>query len=165
MTNLQYIIYRIKLPISAISYRLSDMLFNWRLQRAIKKYGGGQNIPSDVVGKIMDLGPNAWKDIEITMAFTTLLTAYGLDANRSRGFEIFRLANQGKLLKKSQVETWLALFNADNIRQAVLNHYVVNGEITPAKTIWRLGSEDKLLNWIGGHTNELTPMEYTNEPF
>lgn len=41
----------------SIFRQLDSKIFDWRLARAVKKYGGGENIPPEVVGKLMgDVG-------------------------------------------------------------------------------------------------------------
>lgn len=39
-----------------VKYKLSEWVFDIRLKRAIKKYGGGQNIPRDVIRELLGEG-------------------------------------------------------------------------------------------------------------
>lgn len=62
----------------SIFRRLDSMIFDWRLARAVKKYGGGENIPPEVIGKLLG---NVGDDMTLKLSLYTgrVCTKLGLD--------------------------------------------------------------------------------------
>lgn len=94
MQRLQRLALSVRIRIEHMRARISQLAFDRKLARAVKKYDGGANIPPEVVGELLgDVGEDY--SLVFALYLTRVCTRLGLEATDTATFDRSRWMFQG----------------------------------------------------------------------